>query len=371
MNKEYDYLIVGAGLCGAVFAHEAKKAGKTCLVIDRRNHVAGNIYTYELHGITVHKFGAHIFHTNNEHVWEYVNRFVSFNQFVNSPLANYNGKLYNLPFNMNTFYQLWGTVSPAEAQFRMEQQRRASHIENPRNLEEQAINLVGSDVYKILIKEYTQKQWGRPCHELPAFIIRRLPVRFNYNNNYYDARFQGIPQKGYTALIEMLLQNSDVRLNTDYISEKNFLKKIASKIIYTGCIDEYFEYCYGPLEYRSVNFETEVLDISNYQGNAVVNYTDLKTPYTRIIEHKHFLFGKQPQTVISREYPEEWKLGTEPYYPINNDKNEALYKRYGALAKKEKNVIFCGRLGGYRYYDMDTTIENALVIARKEGFCSI
>ncbi len=364
--KQYDYLIVGAGLYGAVFAQQALAAGRRCLVVDRRSHIAGNIYTEQVEGINVHRYGAHIFHTNNKRVWEYAGRFAEFNRYTNSPIANYRGEIYNLPFNMNTFNRMWGVVTPAEARAEIERQRAAAGITEPRNLEEQAISLVGTDIYEKLVKGYTGKQWGRPCTELPAFIIKRLPVRFTYDDNYFDALYQGIPQGGYTAMVERMLEGTPVRLGVDYLRERAVLDPLAERVVYTGPIDAYFGYRLGALEYRSVRFETEVLDTDNYQGNAVVNYTDAETPYTRIIEHKHFEFGKQPGTVISREYSAEWKPGDEPYYPVNDEKNGALYARYRALAAAETGVLFGGRLGEYKYYDMDRVIEAALAAAEKE-----
>ena len=360
-----DYLIVGAGLYGAVFAHEAKKAGKTCVVIDKRDHIAGNIHTKEIEGIQVHEYGAHIFHTSNKQVWDYVNALAEFNRYTNSPVANYKGELYNLPFNMNTFNKMWGVITPAEAQAKIEEQKAAAHVENPQNLEEQAISLVGTDIYEKLIKGYTEKQWGRPCDQLPAFIIKRLPVRLIYDNNYFNDKYQGIPVGGYTALVEKLLDGIEVRLGVDYLADREALSALAKTVVYTGPIDAYFGYKLGALEYRSVRFETEVLDMPNYQGNAVVNYTDAETPYTRIIEHKHFEFGTQPKTVISREYSAEWKPGDEPYYPVNDEKNGALYQQYKALADAEGGVIFGGRLGEYKYYDMDKVIESALNMVQK------
>ena len=360
MNKQYDYLIVGAGLYGAVFARELTKAGKTCLVIDKRDHIAGNIYTHEMEGIQVHQYGAHIFHTNNKEVWDYLNQFAVFNRYTNSPIANYKGEIYNMPFNMNTFNKMWGVITPAEAAAKIEEQRKANYIENPRNLEEQAINLVGVDIYEKLIKGYTEKQWGRPCTELPAFIIKRLPVRLTYDNNYFNALYQGIPVGGYTAMVAKMLEGVEVRLGQDYLADKTSWDALADKVVYTGPIDAYFAYKLGVLEYRSVRFETEVLNETNYQGNAVVNYTDAETPYTRVIEHKHFEFGTQEKTVISREYSAEWKLGDEPYYPVNDEKNSALYAKYKELAAGEENVIFGGRLGEYQYYDMDKVVEVAL-----------
>lgn len=359
MNKQYDYLIVGAGLYGAVFAQKALEAGKTCLVIEKRGHIAGNIYTYEAEGIQVHQYGAHIFHTNDRQVWQYVNRFAVFNRYTNSPVANYKGEIYNLPFNMNTFNKMWGVITPAAAQAKIEQQRRASYTPDPQNLEQQAINLVGTDIYEKLVKHYTEKQWGRPCDQLPAFIIKRLPVRFTYDNNYFNALYQGIPVGGYTALVQNMLQGVEVRLDTDYLADKAHWDSLAETVVYTGPIDAYFNYQLGALAYRSVRFETETLDMENYQGNAVVNYTDRETPYTRIIEHKHFEFGAQPKTVISREYSAEWKLGDEPYYPVNDAENGRLYQQYKALADAQQNVVFGGRLGEYKYYDMDKVIEAA------------
>ncbi len=360
MKEHYDYLIVGAGLYGAVFAQKAMEAGKTCLVIEKRDHIAGNIYTEAVEGIQVHRYGAHIFHTNNDEVWEYVRRFATFNRYTNSPVANYKGEIYNLPFNMNTFNKMWGVITPAEAQAEIERQRAAHYVAEPRNLEEQAINLVGTDIYEKLVKHYTEKQWGRPCTELPAFIIKRLPVRFVYDNNYFNALYQGIPVGGYTAMVEKMLAGAQVRLGVDYLADKAAWDAVADKVVYTGPIDAYFGYKLGALAYRSVRFETETLDMENYQGNAVVNYTDADTPYTRIIEHKHFEFGTQPKTVISREYSAEWKVGDEPYYPVNDEANGALYQQYKALAEGEEKVLFGGRLGEYKYYDMDKVIEAAL-----------
>ena len=368
----YDYLIVGAGLYGAVFAQQAKERGKSVLVIDRRPHIAGNVYTETVEGIHVHRYGAHIFHTNDRTAWSYVNRFAEFNRFTNSPVANYKGELYSLPFNMYTFNKMWGVVTPAEAAARIEQQRRAAGITDPKNLEEQAISLVGTDIYEKLIKGYTQKQWGRPCAELPAFIIKRLPVRLTFDNNYFNALYQGIPVGGYTKLVENMLEGVEVRTCTDYLAGREHWNAMAKKIIYTGPIDAYFGFSLGNLEYRSVRFETEVLDMPNFQGNAAVNYTDAETPWTRIIEHKWFEFGKDeqgrelPKTVISREYSSEWRPGDEPYYPVNDEKNTALYARYRALSEGEKNVIFGGRLGEYRYYDMDQVIASALERAKAE-----
>ena len=372
MSKKYDYLVVGAGLYGAVFAHEAKEAGKTCLVIDKRNHIAGNIYTDKVKDIDVHQYGAHIFHTSNETVWNYVNRFAKFNRYTNSPVANYKGEIYNMPFNMNTFNKLWGVVTPQEAQAKIEEQKAAYHVENPQNLEEQAISLIGPDVYTKLVKGYTEKQWGKRATELPSFIIKRLPVRLTFDNNYFNALYQGIPVGGYTKMIANMLGDVEVRLNTDYFEHKEELDALAEKVIYTGPIDAYFDYKLGELEYRSVRFETEVLDQPNFQGNAAVNYTDAETPWTRIIEHKWFEFGKDeegndlPKTVISREYSSEWKLGDEPYYPVNDEKNGKLYEEYKKLAEKEENIIFGGRLGEYKYYDMDAVIAAALDMCEKE-----
>lgn len=363
---KYDYLVVGAGLFGAVFARQAADAGKRVLVIDRRDHVGGNIYTEEIQGIQVHKYGAHVFHTNNEAVWQYVNRFAQFNRYTNAPIANYRGELYSLPFNMYTFYQMWGVTTPDEAREKIAQQRAAADFQEPTNLEEQAISLVGTDIYEKLVKGYTQKQWGRPCSELPAFIIRRLPVRFTFDNNYFNALYQGIPIGGYTAMVEKLLRGIDVQLNEDYLEDKSRWDSLADRVVYTGPIDRYFSYCYGNLEYRSVRFETEILNTENFQGNAVVNYTDPDTPYTRIIEHKHFEFGTQPCTVISREYSQEWTPGSEPYYPVNDEKNSVLYAKYKALADRETGTLFGGRLAQYRYYDMDAVIASALDMAQKE-----
>lgn len=358
--KKYDYVIVGAGLFGAVFAQEAKKAGKKCLVVDKRSHIAGNIYTKEIEEIQVHEYGAHIFHTSNKEVWEYVNQFAEFNRYTNSPVANYKGEIYNMPFNMNTFNKLWGVITPKEAKEKIEAQKREYSVENPKNLEEQAINLVGPDVYTKLVKGYTEKQWGKRATELPAFIIKRLPVRFTYDNNYFNDNYQGIPIGGYTKMVEKMLEGTEVQLDEDFLKNKDKYSEMADKVVYTGMIDEYFDYCYGELEYRSLRFETEVLEEENHQGNAVVNYTEYEVPYTRIIEHKHFEYGTQPKTVITREYPKTWKKGDEPYYPMNDEKNITLYEKYSALAKKEGNVIFGGRLGQYKYYDMDDTIEAAL-----------
>lgn len=361
---KYNYLIVGIGLYGSIFAHEAKKKNKKCLVIDKRNHIAGNIYTEKNEDINVHKYGAHIFHTSNKKVWDYINQFADFNNYINSPVAIYKDELYNLPFNMNTFSKMWGIKTPKEAKDKIKEQIAELNIKDPQNLEEQALSLVGTDVYTKLIKGYTEKQWGRDCKELPAFIIKRLPLRFTYDNNYFNDRYQGIPIGGYTGIIEKMLEGTEVLLNTEF---KEFIKNnpnIAEKVVFTGPIDEYFDYKLGVLEYRSVRFETETLDMENYQGNAVVNYTEREVPYTRIIEHKHFEYGTQEKTVISREYPSEWKLGDEPYYPVNNHKNEELYLKYKELAEKETNVIFGGRLGEYKYYDMDKVIERVLDIVK-------
>ena len=367
----YNYIIVGSGLYGATIAQQAKKAGKSVLVIDKRPNIGGNIYTEKVEGINVHKYGAHIFHTNNKEVWDYVTSFVDFNRFTNSPVANYKGELYSMPFNMYTFNKMWGVVTPEEAAAKIEEQKKEITGE-PKNLEEQAISLVGRDIYEKLVKGYTEKQWGRDCKDLPAFIIKRLPVRLTFDNNYFNALYQGIPIGGYTKLIEKMLEGIEVRLNVDYLENKEELDKLAEKVIYTGPIDAYFDYKLGTLEYRSVRFENEILDKPNFQGNAAVNYTDRETPWTRIIEHKWFEFGKDengndlPKTVISREYSSEWKLGDEPYYPVNDAKNSTLYEQYKALAEAEDNVIFGGRLGEYKYYDMDKTIEVALAAAKKE-----
>ena len=363
----YDYLIVGAGLFGAVFAHEMTEKGKKCLVIDRRNHIAGNAYTEKIEGINVHKYGAHIFHTSNERVWAYVNRFARFNNYINAPVAVYKDELYNLPFNMNTFSKMWGVKTPAEAKAIIARQVEAEHIGEPKNLEEQALKLVGRDIYEKLIKGYTEKQWGRDCTELPAFIIRRLPLRFIYDNNYFNDRYQGVPEGGYTAMVEKLLDGIEVRLNTDYFEFIRENPEIAETTLYTGMIDAFFGYRLGVLEYRSVRFETEVLDTDNYQGNAVVNYTERAVPYTRVIEHKHFEFGRQEKTVISREYSSEWTQGGDPYYPVNNARNMDLYARYKALADETPSVIFGGRLGEYKYYDMDKVILSALELTEKLG----
>ncbi|MBP3627783.1 MAG: UDP-galactopyranose mutase [Clostridia bacterium] len=362
---KFDYLIVGSGLYGAVFAHEANKKGKKCLVIEKRPNVGGNIYTEKCEGIDVHKYGAHIFHTSNKEVWDYVNQFCEFNNFINSPIANYNGEIYNMPFNMNTFARMFGIATPDEAKEVLAKQRAEIKGE-PQNLEEQAISLVGRDIYTKLIKGYTEKQWGRDCKELPSFIIKRLPVRFTYDNNYFNDRYQGIPEKGYTALIEKLLEGIEVRLNENFLDKREEYLAMADKVIYTGPIDEFFGYKLGKLEYRSLKFETETLDREDYQGNAVVNYTDRETPYTRIIEHKHFNFGKQPKTIITKEYPAEWQEGMEPYYAINDEKNTELYSKYAELAKEQDKVIFGGRLGLYKYFDMDKVIEASLELAKEE-----
>lgn len=362
----YDYLIVGAGLFGSVFARAAADKGKKVLVIDKRPHIAGNVYTKEMEGINVHEYGAHIFHTNNREVWDYVNKFIEFNRFTNSPVANYKGELFSLPFNMYTFNKMWGVVTPQEAEAKIEEQKKAAGITEPKNLEEQAISLVGTDIYEKLIKGYTEKQWGRPCNELPAFIIKRLPVRYTFDNNYFNALYQGIPMGGYTKMVENMLEGIEVRTGVDYFENKEELDAQADKIIYTGPIDAYYDFKLGTLEYRSVRFETEVLDTPNFQGNAAVNYTDAETPWTRIIEHKFFEFGDQPKTVISREFSSEWKPGDEPYYPVNDEKNGKLYEEYKKLADAEEKVVFGGRLGEYKYYDMDKVIESALNAATKE-----
>ena len=356
--KQYDYLIVGSGLYGAVFAHEAMRHGKRCLVVEKRDHTGGNIHCEEQAGILVHRYGAHIFHTNDRRVWDYVNALSECNRYTNSPVANFHGEIYNMPFNMNTFNKMWGVATPAEAQAKINEQR-AEITDTPKNLEEQAISLVGRDIYEKLIKGYTEKQWGRDCTALPAFIIKRLPVRLTYDNNYFNDRYQGIPEAGYDAWIDKLLEGADVRLSTDFLANREELTALAEHIVYTGTIDAYYDYCFGKLEYRSLRFETTLLDEENYQGVAVVNYTDRETPYTRVIEHKHFVFGNQPQTVITKEYPRTWQEGDEPYYPVNDEKNQALYARYAALAEKE-DIIFGGRLAEYRYYDMDKVIASAL-----------
>ncbi len=362
----YDYLVVGAGLYGAVFAHEAKQKGKSCLVVEKRDHIAGNIYCKNIENINVHVYGAHIFHTSDKFIWDYINKFAEFNNYINSPIAKYKNELYNLPFNMNTFSKMWGISTPQEAKEIIASQIADLNITEPENLEEQALSLVGRDVYEKLIKGYTEKQWGRDCRELPAFIIKRLPLRFIYDNNYFNDRYQGIPVGGYTRIVEKLLDGIEVRLNTDYLLNKEELDSLADKVVYTGMIDRYYDYRLGVLEYRSVRFETELIETDNFQGNAVVNYTEREVPYTRIIEHKHFEFGKQPVTVISREYSSEWKKGDEPYYPVNNEKNDALYQKYKELADREERVIFGGRLGSYKYYDMDKVIKAALEMCGRE-----
>lgn len=366
MNE--DYLVVGSGLFGSTFAYEAAKRGKRVKVIEKRDHIGGNIYTENLEGIQVHKYGAHIFHTNNKEIWDYVNQFAEFNRYTNSPIANYKGEIYNLPFNMNTFNKLWGVITPEEAKAKIEEQRKAAGIEKPTNLEEQAISLVGTDIYEKLIKGYTEKQWGRKATELPAFIIKRLPVRFTYDNNYFNDRYQGIPIGGYTQIIEKMLASEriDVELNTDFFVKREKYLREFPKIIYTGMIDQFFDYQFGKLEYRSLHFETTILDQENYQGNAVVNYTDAETPFTRIIEHKHFEFGNQPKTVITKEYPRMWNKGDEPYYPVNDEKNNEKYRKYSELAGQLPNVIFGGRLGMYKYYDMHQVIAAALSVVKKE-----
>lgn len=367
MDKKYDYLIVGSGLFGSVFAHEAAKRGKSCLVLERRAHIAGNIYTENVHGINVHRYGAHIFHTSDKRIWSYINQFAEFNNYINSPVAIYGDELYNMPFNMNTFSKMWGIKTPAEAREIIERQKAQCAVGEPKNLEEQALSLVGRDVYEKLVKGYTEKQWGRSCTELPAFIIKRLPVRYTYDNNYFNDRYQGIPEGGYTQICEKLLSGADVLTSTSFEDYKSAHDISGMKIVYTGNIDEYFGYRLGALQYRTVRFETEYLsDVDNYQGNAVVNYTSREVPYTRVIEHKHFEFGKGSGTVISREYSSEWSVGIEPYYPINNEENNALYERYRELGEKERNVIFGGRLGTYKYYDMDKVIASALEAVEEE-----
>ena len=362
---KYDYLIVGAGLYGAVVAHEAVAKGRSCLVIDKREHIAGNIYTREVEGIQVHEYGAHIFHTSDKKIWDYVNRFAEFNHYINSPVAVFKDELYNLPFNMNTFSKMWGIRTPQEAKEKIAGQIAGLGIMEPKNLEEQALSLVGEDVYRKLVKGYTEKQWGRDCTELPAFIIKRLPLRFTYDNNYFNDRYQGIPAGGYTAMVERMLKGVEVKLGVDYLEHRAEFDGMADRVVYTGQIDRYFDYCEGVLAYRKVRFEQEILDCDNYQGNAVVNYTEREVPYTRIIEHKHFEFGTQPKTVISKEYPGEWQKGEEPYYPVNVEKNNAVYEAYKKLAEKERHVVFGGRLGEYRYYDMDKVIGRALEMAEK------
>ncbi len=370
-NMKYDYLIVGAGLFGAIFAYEAKKKGKSVLVIEKRDHIGGNIYTEEMEGIQVHKYGAHIFHTSNKEVWDYVNTFAEFNRYTNSPIAKYKDEVYNMPFNMNTFQRMWGVFTPGEAKKKIKEQIEEAGIKEPENLEEQAISLVGKDIYEKLVKGYTEKQWGKSATELPAFIIKRLPVRFVYDNNYFNDTYQGIPMGGYTQIVEKMLEGIEVRLHTDFLENRNELESLAEKIVYTGMIDEYYDYAFGELEYRSLRFETECLDEENYQGNAVVNYTEYGIPYTRIIEHKHFEFqcqkeNKNPKTVITREYPMVWKHGDEPYYPMNDEKNNEVYKKYLEKSREENKVIFGGRLGMYRYFDMHQVVDEALKCVRKE-----
>ena len=362
----YDYLIVGTGLFGSIFAYEANKRGKKCLIIDKRSHIGGNIYTGEVEGINVHKYGAHIFHTSDKMIWDYIQQFADFNQYTNSPIAIYKDEVYNMPFNMNTFSRLWNIKTPKEAKEIIEKQKEESGITEPKNLEEQAISMVGKDIYEKLVKGYTGKQWGRPCTELPSFIIKRLPVRFTYDNNYFNDLYQGIPIGGYTKIIEKMLTGIDTKLNYDYFEHRDELNQIADKIVFTGMIDQFYDYKFGTLEYRSLRFETEVLDEENYQGNAVVNYTEYDIPYTRIIEHKHFEFGNQPKTIITKEYPSKWEKGDEPYYPMNDEKNNTLYAKYKELADQENNVIFGGRLGQYKYYDMHNVIAEALKCVDKE-----
>lgn len=363
---KYDYLIVGSGLYGAIFAYEANKRGKKCLVIEKRNHIAGNIYTEEIEDIQVHKYGAHIFHTSNKDTWDYINKFAEFNNFINSPLAIYKDELYNLPFNMNTFHQIWNISKPEEAKKIIEEEKSLYKIDSPQNLEEQAINLVGKTIYEKLVKGYTEKQWGKSAKDLPSFIIKRLPVRFTYNNNYFNDRYQGIPIGGYTKIVEKMLQGIEIKLNCNFFDNKEEFENMADKILFTGPIDQYYNYKFGNLEYRSLKFETDVLDQENYQGNAVINYTERQIPYTRIIEHKHFEFGTQSKTVITKEFPEEWEKGEEPYYPINNEKNNSLYNKYRELSENQNKIIFGGRLGEYKYYDMDKVIEVALKCVREE-----
>ena len=364
--KKYDFVIVGAGLYGSVFAHEMAKRGKICLVIDKRNHLGGNVYCENVEGINVHKYGAHIFHTNDKKIWDYVNSFVEFNRYTNSPVANHKGELYNLPFNMNTFYQLWKVKTPEEAKAKIQEQVAELNIKKPKNLEEQALSLVGKDIYEKLIKGYTEKQWGRKATDLPAFIIKRLPIRFTFDNNYFNDKYQGIPIGGYNKLIDGLLEGIETKTGVDFFKEKDHYKSLADTIVFTGKIDEYFAYQFGKLEYRSLEFEHQTLDIPNYQGNAVVNYTEAEIPYTRILEHKHFEFGKQPKTIITKEYPKEWEEGTEPYYPVNDGKNSATYLKYKKLADTTRNVIFGGRLAEYKYYDMHQVIGSALIKVKKE-----
>jgi UDP-galactopyranose mutase len=361
---EYNYLIVGSGLFGSIIAYEMTKKGKKCLVIEKRNHIGGNVYTENIENINVHRYGAHIFHTSNKEVWNYINQFANFNRFTNSPVANYRGELYNLPFNMNTFHQMWGVKTPEEAKTKIEEQKEEYKIENPKNLEEQAISLIGKDIYEKLIKGYTEKQWGRECKDLPAFIIKRLPVRYTFDNNYFNDLYQGIPIGGYTGIMEKMLEGVEVKLNTDFFDDRQKWADIADKIIFTGMIDQYFDYCYGELEYRGLDFEFETLDCENYQGNAVINYTDAETPYTRIIEHKHFENSQSPKTVITREYPKAWSKGEEAYYPMNDERNSELFKKYQELAAKDDKVIFGGRLGMYQYFDMWQVIDEALKLVR-------
>ncbi len=363
---KYDYLVVGAGFFGSIFAYEANKKGKKVKVIEKRSHIGGNAYCENIEGINVHKYGAHIFHTDNEEVWNYLNKFCTFNNYINSPIANYKNEIYNLPFNMNTFNKLWGVVTPAQAKEKIEEQIKEAGILEPKNLEEQAISLVGKDIYEKLIKEYTEKQWGRKATELPTFIIKRLPVRFTYDNNYFNDKYQGIPEGGYNVIFDRLLEGIDVELNTDFFENRKKFLKEAEKIVFTGMIDRYYGYKYGALEYRSLKFEHEIMEIENYQGNAVVNYNEKEIPFTRIIEHKHFEFGIQPQTVITREYPIEWKKGNEPYYPVNDSRNMEIFEKYKKMAETEQNVIFGGRLADYRYYDMHNVVERALEAVRKE-----
>lgn len=364
--QKYDYLIVGSGLFGSIFAYEANKKGKKCLVIDKRSHIGGNIYTEKIAGIEVHKYGAHIFHTSHKEVWEYINQFAEFNRYTNSPVARYKGELYNMPFNMNTFHQLWGVITPQEAKAKIEQERKEAGIIEPKNLEEQAISLVGKTIYEKLVKGYTEKQWGKKATELPSFIIKRLPVRFTYDNNYFKDRYQGIPIDGYTSIIEKMLEGIEVKLENNFFDHREELENIAEKIVFTGPIDQFYQYQFGELEYRSLKFETQILEEENYQGNAVVNYTEYEIPYTRIIEHKHFVYGRQPKTVITKEYPDTWRKDKEPYYPMNNEKNNQLYQKYKELSKKNKQVIFGGRLGQYQYYDMDQVILEALKCVKEE-----
>ena len=360
---KYDFLIVGSGLFGAVFAYEMNKLGKKCLVIERRNHIGGNVYTEEQEGINVHKYGAHIFHTDNKDIWNYINQFADFNRYTNSPVANYNGELYNLPFNMNTFYQMWGVKTPEEAKAMIEKQKAEENITEPKNLKEQAIFLVGTEIYEKLVKGYSEKQWGKKCDDLPSFFIERIPVRFTFDNNYYDNIFQGIPIGGYTSIIEKMLDGIDVVLNADFFESREKWLNIADKVLFTGMIDQYYDYCYGELEYRGLDFEFETLEMENYQGNAVINFTDAETPYTRIIEHKHFEGADSPKTIITREYPKTWVKGEEAYYPLNDERNIVLFKKYYELAEKEEKIVFGGRLGMYQYFDMSTVIEEALKMA--------